>query len=150
LQQLISNITAFISKDQLDPSLQTTRSDLETKIGHELKDQVEALLYNSASLNVQLAHEKNYNVIFGSQLQLLAQANIDFGMLPTTAKAIYDTAKSTNPEVYRSFTFEQWFGFLQGGGLITTAPNGNYVLTNYGRGFLKYILDRHLSVNKSY
>jgi hypothetical protein len=58
LQQLISNITAFISKDQLDPSLQTTRSDLETKIGHELKDQVEALLYNSASLNVQLAHEK--------------------------------------------------------------------------------------------
>jgi hypothetical protein len=88
LQQLISNITAFISKDQLDPSLQTTRSDLETKIGHELKDQVEALLYNSASLNVQLAHEKNYNVIFGSQLQLLAQANIDFGMLPTTAKAI--------------------------------------------------------------
>jgi hypothetical protein len=149
LQQYISVTTAFISQDQLDPSIQATRSELPTKIGPDQKDQIEALLYLSASLNVQLAHERNYNAIFGSQLQLLAQMNVDVGVQPIIAQAVYDAAKSANPEVYRSFTFEQWIGFLLGG-VITIAPNGNYVLTHYGRGFLKYILDRHLSVNKPY
>jgi hypothetical protein len=79
----------------------------------------------------------------------MAQMNTDAGVTPDVARSIYETAKATYSDVYRSFTFEQWIGFLLGG-LITTAPNGNYVLTTYGRGFLKYILDRHLSVIKAF
>jgi hypothetical protein len=150
LQQFVSDVSAFISKGQLDPGVQTTRSELATKIGPNPKDQFEALLYLSAALNVQLSHEKNYNVIFGSQLQLLAQMNVDVGVQPSVAKAIYDAAKAAHPEVYRAYTFEQWIAFLQGGGLIIIAPSGNYVLTHYGRGFLKYILDRRLSVNRPF
>jgi len=45
--------------------------------------------------------------------------------------------------------------FKADGGLITVGEHGlgtvgNYVLTPYGRGFLKYIVDRRLSVNKPF
>jgi hypothetical protein len=74
--------------------------------------------------------------------------NVDHGVPQDVARQTYEAAKSTYPEVYRHFPFEHWIGFLQNGGLITVAPSGNYVLTPYGRGFLKYILDRRLSVTK--
>src|SRR5262249_46537463 len=99
---------------------------------------------------IQLAHEKSYRAIFGSQLQLMALMNVDIGVPPNIAKGVYDTAKTAYPEVYRSYTFEQWIGFLQKTGLIATAPNGNYVLTTYGRGLLNYILDQRLPVNKPF
>jgi hypothetical protein len=146
----IANLKASISEDQLEPSVQAIRRDLTNIIGPDLKNQFEALLYYSALCNVALTHERNYNAIFGSQLQLLAQMNVTLGVPPSVARQIYDAAKSANPEVYRAFPFEQWLAFLQRGGLITDAPNGNYVLTSYGRGFLRYILDRHLSVNKPF
>jgi len=149
LQQFISEITAVVPKDQLDPGMQAVRSELTKLVGPNPTDQLEALHYYSAALSIQLAHERNYNVIFGSQLQLLAQMNVDAGVPQSVARAIYDTAKSANPEAYQAYTFEQWIGFLQGG-LITVAPNGNYVLTKFGRGFLRYILDRRLSVNKPF
>lgn len=144
----IANLKSFISEDQLEPTVQAIRRDL-TNIGADLKNQFEALIYYSASRNVALAHERNYNAIFGSQLQLLTQMNVDLGVPPSVARQIYDAAKSANPEV-RAYPFEHWLAFLQNGGLITVASNGNYVLTSYGRGFLKYILDRHLSVNKPF
>jgi hypothetical protein len=150
LQNFISNITSFISKDQIDPGFETTRRELPKLVGPDPNDQIVALCYLAASLNVQVAHERNYNVIFGSQLQLLARANSGGGVPLNAAKAMYEAAKSGNPEVYLTFTFEQWMGFLQGAGLIEIAPSGNYILTSFGRGFLKYILDRHLSVVKPY
>jgi hypothetical protein len=128
--------------DQLQDGLKNTRQYLAEKIGPDPKDQIEALIYLTSSLNVQIAHERNYNVIFGSQLQLLAQANGAGGVRPIVARNLYEAAKSTHPEVYRTFSFEQWIGFLQEGGLITVESSGNYLLTSYGRGFLKYIVDR--------
>jgi hypothetical protein len=80
----------------------------------------------------------------------MALMNVDMGVPPNVAKGVYDTAKTAYPEVYRSYTFEQWIGYLQGTGLINIAPNGNYVLTRYGRGLLKYILDWHLATNKPF
>jgi len=150
VQQFIDRIKRFISVDQLDPSVQAVRNDLTTIIGTDPKAQVEALTYNVASLNIQLAYERSYRAIFGSQLQLMQLMNVDIGVPPNVAKGIYDRAKTTYPEVYRSYTFEQWIGFLQGTGLISIAPNGNYVLTAYGRGLLKYILDMHLATNKPF
>jgi len=149
VQQFIDRIKTGISADQLDPSVQAVRNDLTT-FGANQAAQVEALTYSVASLNIQLAHERNYRAIFGSQLQLLALMNADIGVPANVARNVYDTAKTTYPEVYRSYTFEQWIGFLQSTGLITIAPNGNYVLTAYGRGLLKYILDQHLATNKPF
>ena len=50
------------------------------------------------------------------------------------------------PDAYRSYTFEQWITFLVGSGLATVGQD-NYVLTPYGRGLLRYIVDRQLQPN---
>ena len=150
VRDFIESIRRFISDDQLNMAVLLVRSDLIAKIGQNPQDQVEALIYALASMNIQLAHEKNYNLIFGSQVALLAQMNTDAGVPPAVARSSYDNAKSAFPDLYRTYSYEQWIGFLQGSGLCTIAPNGNYVLTPLGRGFLKYILDRHLPVNKPF
>jgi hypothetical protein len=148
VQAFIGQVKSFISDDQLQPQLPKIRSALSAVAGDNLRDQVEALIYNSASLNVQLGHEKVYNGIFGSQLTLLAQANGEGGLIPALARQLYEqVAKPTNPALYATYTFEQWIGFLINSGLLQEVA-GNYALTNYGRGFLKYIVDRHLTVFK--
>src|SRR5262249_50060135 len=149
VKQFVDGIKAVISADQLDPSVQAVRKDVTT-LSADQTAQMEALTYSTASLNIQLAHERNYRAIFGSQLQLLALMNVDVGVPPNIAKGVYDRAKTDYPKDYHSYTFEQWIGFLQSTGLISVAPNGNYVLTAYGRGLLKYILDFHLATNKPF
>jgi hypothetical protein len=74
--------------------------------------------------------------------------NPDTGVSPNFARIAYDEAKASYPDIYRTITFEQWIGFLVGAWLCSLASNGNYVLTVYGRGFLKYIVDRRYAVNK--
>jgi hypothetical protein len=161
----IAKIKETISEDQLDGPVKALRDDLTKNVGPDPKNQVEALTYFSAALNVALAHERNYNAIFGSQLRLLEQMIPGPGVPPSVARQIYDAAKAAFPDLYRGYTFDQWIGFLQNGGLITVGAHadiekatslidlgtvGNYVLTVYGRGFLKYILDRRLAVNKAF
>jgi hypothetical protein len=147
LQEFISTATALVSKDQLDPVIAYTRAGLAEKKITEPTDLNEALFYYSASLAVTLSHETNYRSIFGSQLQLLVQMEPKVGTEQSAARAIYDDAKSRYPDAYRYVTFEHWLSFLQQANLIATA-NGNYMLTVFGRGFLKYIRDRQLPLFK--
>jgi hypothetical protein len=150
----IAKLKANISEDQLDGPVKAIRDDLPKNVGPDLKNQVEALIYFCAALNVALTHERNYNAIFGSQLRLLEQMNPATGVPPSVARQIYDEAKAAFPDVYRDYTFDQWIGFLQNGGLIDArgglGTGGNYVLTPYGRGFLKYLIDRRLAVNRPF
>jgi hypothetical protein len=148
LQIYIGKLKSNVSEDQLEPAAQKMRGDLTSIVGPNLSDQVEALLYTAASLNIQLSHERNYNAIFGSQLSLLAQANAAGGVVPEMVKALYDEAKAKFPELYAKYSIDQWIGFLTRSGLLTQEASGAYSLTNYGRGFLKYIVDRHLTINK--
>jgi hypothetical protein len=150
LPQFIASITALVSQDQLDPVIQANRANI---LGGKADppELNEALLYYSAALAVTLAHERNYRGVFGSQLQLLrhmetAVAGID----RATATAIFEAAKAANPDLYRYFTFDHWLAFLQQSSLMETAPNGNYVLTAFGRGLLRYIQSQGLSLVKAF
>ena len=146
VQAYIAQVKSFISADQLDPVLQKLKTDLATVA--MTSDQLEVMLYLAASLTVQLSHERNYNAIFGSQINLLAQANSAGGIAPAMANALYEQAKAANPIFAAAYKFDQWIGYLINASLLTQSQTGAYVLTNYGRGFLKYILDRQLPVNK--
>lgn len=148
LKQLVSDVTARFSRDQIDPVMENMRNEVTARNILDQADQLEAFRYISAALSVGLSHQNNYTAIFGSQLQLLGQMNIDAGVQPAAARAIFDATKSANPIAYQDIAFEQWIGFLLGAGLIMIAATGNYVLTAFGRGFMKYILDRHLPLNK--
>jgi hypothetical protein len=149
-QQFIAEIKSRISEDQLIDYVQELRKQLPSRTTSDPKQQVEALLHFAASLAVQLGHEQVYRLIFGSQIAALVQMNPDGGASRKVIEDIYERAKSDFPEAYRSFTFGQWIGFLLQAGLCKSAPNGNFVLTPYGRGFLKYIVDAHLPPNKPF
>jgi hypothetical protein len=148
-QEFIANVRSFISADQLDPAVQVVRADVPNRAGNDLAAQKEVLVYTVASLNIQLSHERNYNIVFGSQIQLLAQANTDMGVSQDVARETYELAKSRYPDFYSKSSFEQWIGFLENTGLIRKNEN-IYLLTPYGRGLLRYMLDRHLPTTKLY
>jgi hypothetical protein len=146
LQTQIQQIKSLISADQLDPFTQKLRADLS---GVSPSQQLEALPYFVAALGIQLSHERNYIAIFGSQLNLLAQANGASGITPELANALYEQAKAAYPQVYAALRLDQWIGFLITAGLLIQS-GGAYVLTSYGRGFIKYLVDRQLPVNKPF
>jgi hypothetical protein len=147
-QQLIASLTTKVSRDQLDPVMEYTRNELKSRKITDPTDQSELLLYYAAALAVVLNHDRNYRAIFGSQLELLMQMDIERGMEPSAARAFYDAAKAATPNAYSYITFDVWFSFFRGANLITVAPNGNYVLTALGRGFRQYVLDEHLPLYK--
>jgi hypothetical protein len=144
----ISKLKNIVSEDQLEPAVQAIRRQLATTIGPTPQDQLEGLIYLAAWLNVQLIHERNSGMIFGSQIRLLAQMNSQPEVTPAEAMQVYNEAKAAYPDFYRSITFEQWIGFLTTAGLCAMGPNGNYVLTPFGHGFMRYIWDRRLPLNK--
>jgi hypothetical protein len=144
----IANIRGHLSPEQVEPAAQIVRAELDKTFGSDPADQVEGLVYAVASLNIQLSHERNYNLIYGSQLRLMEQM-IGGGISVEVARRLYEEAKAAFEEVYRNYTFEQWIGFLVRSGLISV-QDANYVLTPYGRGLLRYILDRQLPPNKPF
>jgi hypothetical protein len=148
VQAYIAQIKSFISADQLDPWLLKLKTELAT--AGTTTDQFALLLYLTASLTVQLSHKRNYNGIFGSQLNLLAQINGAGGITPAMANTLYEQAKAAYPQLYTKYRFDQWIGFLIGAGFLTQSTDGAYVLTNFGRGFLKYIIDRQPPINKPF
>lgn len=145
VHEFIAGVKGWLS-GQLEPAAQRVRSELDQTFGTNPSDQVEGLVYVVASLNVQLSYERNFNAIYGSQLRLMEQM-IGGGVSTDVARKFYEEAKAMFPDIYRSNTFEQWITFLVGSGLVTVG-HANYVLTQYGRGFLKYIVDRQLPTNK--
>jgi hypothetical protein len=88
--------------------------------------------------------ERTYLLIFGSQIQLLRSMNQSPGGLPEReVRAIYETAVTQQPETYSGVPFESWIGFIETTTLVSRNDE-NYVLTPYGRGFLKYLIAQGL------
>jgi hypothetical protein len=105
-QAYIAQLKSFTSADQLIPVLQRLRTELVSIAGTNTSDQIEVLTYSAAALMVQLSHEKNYNMIFGSQLGLLAQANGAGGIAPAIANILYEQAKTAYPQLYTTYRFD--------------------------------------------
>jgi hypothetical protein len=155
VQTFISQLKSGIPENVLEPMVGRIRQDLVAIAGDHPSDQIEALVYNLASTNVQLSYERIYNAIFGSQLSLLLEAGGFGGVIPTPegvsqalARQRFDQAKTANSTWYGTFSFEAWIGFLVSQGLLTMDANGRYFLTDYGRGFLRYVFGRQLSLVK--
>jgi hypothetical protein len=150
VQEYISSIRAVIPVEQLESVVNSVRADLLTKAGQAPQAQIEALTYTVASLNIQLTNERIYRLIYGSQIEALALMNAEGGAPPNILRDIYERAKGMYPDVYRSYAFEQWLGFLQHAAVCMVAPNGHYILTPHGRGFLRYRIDMRLPVFKMF
>lgn len=150
-QEFIAKARAEISADQLDPTAARVRQELDELANGDLTAKINIMIYAYSIANIQLAHERNYHVIFGSQIELLAQANIfSDGLSDEATRAIYNRAAESYPDLYRTYTFEQWSSFLKNSGLCSIDAQQHFVVTPFGRGFLRYIIDRKLNYQKAY
>lgn len=86
--------------------------------------------------------------VFGSQLSVLGQANAGIATDASVREA-YDLAVSCNLQIYTSYSFESWLGWMVNTGLLSKR-DGGFVITAYGREFLQYIIGRGYSLSRLY
>lgn len=103
----------------------------------------------AATLNVLLNFERNYRIIFGSQIALLKTTNEQMSLSENNARILYDNAARAFPEPYAQaeITFDKWLNFPIGTGLLTREGD-KLQLSPFGRGFLRYMVEYRLSENK--
>ncbi|OGK38315.1 hypothetical protein A3F03_01965 [Candidatus Roizmanbacteria bacterium RIFCSPHIGHO2_12_FULL_41_11] len=135
------------------PQQETIQKNPEPKIIEDYKEKeklhlvkIEALGKSYVALKTQLINtqiyldfERNYRVVFGSQVDLLKRLRSIF---PTgqAGKDIIFTFISTQRlfPVFASWTFTQYMNFLLTSNLINFS-NDNYFITDKGKAFLAYI-----------
>lgn len=89
-----------------------------------------------------------YLLIFGSQVRLLQKLNeAPQGLIEEEVRKLYLVGASRSPDCYRTYTFESWISFMEST-TLTTKENGRYIITPYGRGFLKYLVAQRLTFDR--
>lgn len=102
-----------------------------------------------AKLSVELKHERNYRLIFGSQIRLLKLLN-DFGpRRASECRPLYDAVVKNETEFYRDYPFESWLQFVIGSGLIELVED-KLQITIFGRDFLRYLPMSQLTEAKAH
>lgn len=122
------------------------RADLET-IDADKKQGV--LLRALAVARVEYGHEFTYNRIFGSQIAALKRLNEVGQATADQAREFFKPYAERFPQIYDSYGFDGWLGFLKGSGLVI--QNGNaFEISDFGRDFLFYLTDRRLMEGKAW
>lgn len=101
---------------------------------------------------IALSHERTYRLIYGSQIEAIARANVGNGISLEDLRRLFDAYKASQPEFHSHTMFEPWYMFIVESALIKAETNsdGSVVVrcTDAGREFLGYILANHLPYQK--
>jgi hypothetical protein len=151
ISETIARLKLETPADQLTEVTNRIRGDLDRLIDASCEQKLEAMLLAFANMKIVLGHERNYRVIFGSQIELIARVNISspLGLPKESAEAIYNNAANNFPDFYKTMTFDKWIHFPVAAGLLFVS-DGRYAITPYGAGFLKYIIDQKLEFAKAF
>ena len=111
---------------------------------------VRRLIRALATTHLYWQAEVTYRNIFGSQIALLRRLSAG-DCLPDQLKAFYESARAANPGEYRSYSFEQYLGFLLSTQFIETRPGTDlYAITEAGKAFLTWLTASRLPENKPF
>jgi hypothetical protein len=102
------------------------------------------LIRTVATWQVARTHEIIYRLIYGSQIDLLLQANTLSPPNLNSAQQIYDGAKTRYPELYKDFSFEAWVRFPVNAGLMREEATVMRI-TPLGQDFLHYLVQNSLT-----
>ncbi|WP_262030165.1 hypothetical protein [Microvirga sp. Mcv34] len=107
----------------------------------------------AAQATVERNHEQTYRIIFGSQILALKEINIRGFITAAQAQEIYDMAAAAFPDLYATFPFKNWGGFLLDQGLVVipedpVTDESKVLLTPAGKDFLFFLTGRGLPENK--
>jgi hypothetical protein len=130
------------------PALNLMESALRTQLNQVDRNNREAVLLRALSTaRLDGGHEFTYNRIFGSQITALKRLNEVGQATVDDARAFFAPYASQFPQLYSTYGFDSWLGFLTNSGLVTQTGN-TIAITDIGRDFLLYITDKRLLENK--
>jgi hypothetical protein len=102
-------------------------------------DTMRVLTRSAAALWVVVDFERIYNLVYGSQLQILTHLNSVPRASEAELRPFYDAAVSQYPDVFRAYPFEPYINYLVSQHLITQQGN-TFTITVKGREFLTYLI----------
>lgn len=128
---------------------QTIRDDLAKLAPTDVTNREKLLIRGLAATQMELAFERIYAIIFGSQIRLLKEANAAKRLPAETAFKIYDEARTAFSELHSSRPYELWRDFLVDSGLINIESGSSAIVpTPACPEFLAYIARRQMPENK--
>lgn len=120
----------------------TTEAEKNIKIAARGSSPIDPEAFYTRFIGVGLIaywHDTTWYTVYGSQLRLLETLNAK-GVSPiATAQKYYNEAKEKFPQLYASYSFEQWIGYMQGRFLVVRYPSAMIDITHHGKDFLKYM-----------
>lgn len=152
-QQLKSSPAADISLPSVIPAPpQPAVKIIEDRITKELESYPQAsresILLRALSIQKVISgHEYTYNRIFGSQILALKRLNSKGHATIEDAKVFFQEYAKKYPDLYTSYSFENWISFLSNNALITN-EDGILKITEFGISFLMYLTESALTDEK--
>ena len=124
---------------------------IQTEVGQlKITDQqaIELLLRGVAMARIEIDFNRISSNIFGSQLGLLVQiSGSSQGIQRLKADAIFADAQKQNPEVHGGQSTDEWLHYLLSTNLVTF-QNDRLDITQYGKDFLKHLIDNRLTYSR--
>lgn len=115
------------------------------------QETVDILVRQLAVTQAIAAAEMIYRTIFGSQIALLRNMNTTPGTVPRqVVEAVYSAAALRFPDLYATYSFQQWLNYLLENGLIETKDQLQFSISVDGKEFLKWLTDRGLRDDKPF
>lgn len=101
-------------------------------------DTGEILVRHLAATQLMVRFERTHRLIFGSQILALHLMNNE-PQPDETLRAVFENARTKEPQFYRSYKFEDWIGFLIKEVTVVKTEHNSYAITVYGKNYLEYI-----------
>jgi hypothetical protein len=137
------------------PALRAVEEPIATMIANSRasEDVKRAWLIRGVAIaRMERTHEVSYRLIMGSQIEVLLQANSGKILDTDSARAIYDLAKEKYPEIYKTFSFEDWINWPVNAGLLNMERDASMTsvvkITDIGKDFLHYLVGTGLTTPK--
>lgn len=120
----------------------------EMQIHNPAEEERVLIRYLASSYIVQKFENVYYN-IWGSQLRALHLLNESApqGIVLQALEPWYELGKTVEPNWYATYTFEQWYGFMEERTLVIIRA-GIIHITVFGNEFLRYVIQCAYSLNK--
>ena len=148
--EIVEKALGLFSQQTIERAKSVVNNESNVNEISDIKDKVDVLHKYSQALYLILSFERIYNVIFGSQLYILVLVNTKNTDTKASLKRYYDDAVKDYPKFYETYSYDDYFAFIENGELITLNENGNYEITFLGRDLLKYLVETGKSINKRY
>jgi len=150
-EQRLRVVRGFAISPSVTLREQRIRADMQTMNLDVSQQTIDLLIQHLAATQALHAAERVYRTIFGSQIALLKNMNSTPGAIRREVlQAVYDAAKSRFPDLYASYSFQEWLNYLLTNGLVHTEDQLQFSITVDGKEFLKWMTDASVSEDKAF